>query len=191
VWLFDSAPSYRRFAKKLFGSEPSTPFGYYSSTHRALVMNIATGGGTLVHEIVHPYVAENFPGCPSWLNEGLGSLYEQSAEREGRIVGLTNWRLKGLQEAIEETRTVPLDELLGTTTAQFYGANSGLHYAQARYLLYWLQQQGKLKEYWHAFRDAHIEDPTGLATFQKVAGVRDVAAFQKEWEQYVAGLVFR
>ena len=40
------------------------------------IMNIATGGGTLVHEIVHPYVEANFPGCPAWFNEGLGSLYE-------------------------------------------------------------------------------------------------------------------
>ena len=46
-------------------------------------MNIATGGGTLVHEIVHPFVEANFPGCPTWFNEGLGSLYEQSAERKG------------------------------------------------------------------------------------------------------------
>ena len=42
-------------------------------------MNIATGGGTLVHEIVHPFMAANFEQCPSWFNEGLGSLYEQSA----------------------------------------------------------------------------------------------------------------
>ena len=56
-------------------------------------MNIATGGGTLVHELVHPYVEADFPGAPPWLNEGLGSLFEQSDERDGYIVGLTNWRL--------------------------------------------------------------------------------------------------
>ena len=35
-------------------------------------MNISTGGGTLVHEIVHPFIEANFPACPPWLNEGLG-----------------------------------------------------------------------------------------------------------------------
>ena len=49
-------------------------------------MNISTGGGTLVHEIVHPFIQSNFPNCPSWFNEGLGSLYEQCRERNGKIV---------------------------------------------------------------------------------------------------------
>ena len=77
VWLFKDAASYQRNARKLFGSKPDTPFGYYSAHDRALVMNIDTGGGTLVHEIVHPFMEANFPNCPPWFNEGLGSLYEQ------------------------------------------------------------------------------------------------------------------
>jgi hypothetical protein len=85
---------------------------------------------------------------------------------------------------------VPIEELLATTDEQFYGAGSGLHYAQARYLLYWMQQQGTLKRFWHAFKKARAEDPTGLATFQAVSGVKDVAAFQKEWEAFVLGLEF-
>ena len=93
VWLFKDSASYRTHARRLFGRDPSTPYGYYSPAHKSLVMNIETGGGTLVHEIVHPFVEANFPDCPPWLNEGLGSLYEQSGERDGHIVGFTNWRL--------------------------------------------------------------------------------------------------
>ncbi|MHC4473650.1 MAG: C39 family peptidase [Planctomycetota bacterium] len=100
VWLFKDKDSYETNAKRLFGSAPSTKFGYYSSADRALVMNIATGTGTLVHEIVHPFIEANFPGCPPWFNEGLGSLYEQCSERHGAIWGLTNWRLKGLKKEI-------------------------------------------------------------------------------------------
>src|SRR6266550_9631664 len=72
IWLFKDAASYERNALALFGEQPTTPYGYYSSAHKALVMNISTGGGTLVHEIVHPFVEANFPACPPWLNEGLG-----------------------------------------------------------------------------------------------------------------------
>ncbi|MBI3723219.1 hypothetical protein HY251_04585, partial [bacterium] len=71
VWLLKDKESYERNAKRVFGDTPTTPYGYYSHAHKALIMNIATGGGTLVHEIVHPYVAANFPDCPTWLNEGL------------------------------------------------------------------------------------------------------------------------
>ncbi len=97
IWLFKDDASYRKYAKTIFNDEPDTPYGYYSAAHRALIMNIATGTGTLVHEIVHPFVRANFPKCPAWLNEGLGSLYEHCGERDGHIVGYTNWRLRGLQ----------------------------------------------------------------------------------------------
>jgi hypothetical protein len=86
----------RAECRKDFQSKPTTPYGYYSSTHKALVMNISTGGGTLVHEIVHPFIEANFPNCPAWLNEGLGSLYEQCGEVDGHIHGYTNWRLPGI-----------------------------------------------------------------------------------------------
>src|SRR5207237_3292877 len=100
VYLFHDDASYRRGVKALTRSAPDTPYGFYSRAAGGLFMNIATGGGTLVHEIVHPYVEADFPDAPPWLNEGLGSLFEQSAERDGHIVGLTNWRLAGLQHGL-------------------------------------------------------------------------------------------
>lgn len=100
IWLFKDKASYDKHTQEIFGDTPDTPFGYFSHEHKALIMNIDTGGGTLVHEIVHPFIAANFPDCPSWFNEGLASLYEQSQEYRGRIWGRTNWRLEGLQKAI-------------------------------------------------------------------------------------------
>ncbi len=122
-------------------------------------MNISTGGGTLVHEIVHPFMSANFPECPSWFNEGLASLYEQSSERDGRIIGLTNWRLAGLQEAIREGTVPPFKTLCGTTTRQFYDQDKGTNYSQARYLCYHLQERGLLKLYYQTFRKNCETDP--------------------------------
>ncbi len=188
IWLFRDAASYRKHARELFNDVPSTPFGYYSPTHGALIMNIATGTGTLVHEIVHPFVAADFPGCPAWMNEGLGSLFEQCGEADGHIVGHTNWRLDGLQEAIRNGSTVKLSALVATTTAEFYGDRSRLHYAMARYLLYWLQQEGKLRAFYRAFRDGCAEDPTGAHALRAALGVTDLDAFQPGWERWVATL---
>src|SRR5262245_34690630 len=98
IWLFRDAASYTNHARLLFNDTPTTPFGYYSAQHHALIMNISTGGGTLVHEIVHPFMRANFSDCPAWFNEGLASLYEQSIEKNGRIRGLINWRFKGLEQ---------------------------------------------------------------------------------------------
>ena len=66
VWLFKDAASYEKHARLLFGETPTTPYGYYSRVHKALIMNIDTGGGTLVHEIVHPFMEANFPACPPY-----------------------------------------------------------------------------------------------------------------------------
>lgn len=188
IWLFQDDRSYRRFAKELFGDTPDTPYGYYSAAHGALIMNIGTGGGTLVHEIVHPYIAANFPGCPAWFNEGLGSLFEQSDERNGAIVGLTNWRLHGLQQAIRAHRAPKLSALLRTSSGEFYGADSGLHYATARYLLYWLQQHGKLTAFYRAFQAGRVQDPSGAVFLRAAIGVDDLDAWQPDFEAFVLQL---
>ncbi len=191
IWLFRNPESYRKHTKAIFNDEPTTPYGYFSHTHKALIMDISTGGGTLVHEIVHPFVAANFPACPSWLNEGLGSLYEQSGEdRLGRIIGRTNWRLAGLQKAIAEERVPSFKTLCSTTTMEFYTQDKGTNYGQARYLCYYLQQHGLLRKYYHAFYAAQREDPTGYNTLEKVLGRDDMEEFQQEWETYVMKLRF-
>ena len=190
IWLFKDKDSYEKNAKELFGTKPHTPFGYYSPSHKSLVMNISTGGGTLVHEIVHPFIASNFPRCPSWFNEGLASLYEQSSEYRGHIWGLTNWRLKGLQKAIVDEKVPEFTELCATTTRQFYDEDKGTNYSQARYLCYYLQQHGLLGQYYHTFRANATGDPTGVKTLKQVLDVDDLKKFKPDWEQFVMRLRF-
>ncbi len=191
IWLFKDKDSYEENAMALFHTKPDTPYGYYSHADRALVMNIATGGGTLVHEIVHPFIAANFPECPAWFNEGLGSLYEQSGEEDGQIHGYTNWRLPGLQTAIRKKGILSFKKLCSTTSNEFYEKDKGSNYAQARYLCYYLQQQGLLQKYYRRFFANRDDDPTGYETLQEVLGVEDMPKFQKEWEAYVLKLRFR
>ncbi|MGB7345960.1 MAG: hypothetical protein WBD20_17210 [Pirellulaceae bacterium] len=190
IWLFRDKASYEANAFRLFRSKPSTPYGYYSPSDDALVMNIATGGGTLVHEIVHPFIESNFPKCPSWLNEGLGSLYEQSGSNGEKIVGLTNWRLAGLQRAIQSDSVPAFAELCSTTRSQFYDKDPGTNYAQSRYLCYYLQEQGLLEKYYHNFVANQKTDPTGYRTLQTVLETDDMAEFQAAWQSYVLKLRF-
>ncbi|HEX6189803.1 MAG TPA: hypothetical protein VFZ40_17135, partial [Pyrinomonadaceae bacterium] len=188
IWLFKDAESYESHAQMLFGSKPTTPYGYYSSTHKALVMNISTGGGTLVHEIVHPFIEANFPNCPPWLNEGLGSLYEQSGEVRGRIHGFTNWRLPGLQADVKAGRLPSFRTLTGMNASEFYDDDRGSHYAQSRYLLYYLQQKGLLTKFYREFIAHQKTDPTGYQTLRRVLGNVDMRIFKPKWEKYVLGL---
>jgi hypothetical protein len=190
IWLFKNEKSYKKYAREIFGDRPDTPFGYYSHEHRALIMNIGTGGGTLVHEIVHPFVNSNFPECPAWFNEGLASLYEQCRQEDGRIWGLTNWRLSGLQGDIRAGRISSFEALTHTNEGEFYRCDKGNNYAQARYLCYYLQEKGLLVRFYHEFHSNRQKDPTGYETLEKVLGEQDMAAFQKRWEQFVLKLTF-
>ncbi len=192
IWLFKNEESYRRNAKAIFNDTPPTPFGYFSPTQKALIMNIASGNGTLVHEIVHPFIHANFPDCPPWFNEGLASLYEQCTEKDGRIRGQVNWRLAELEKAIKEDQLIPFERLTALNNFEFYGKdanpNYGRFYAQSRYLCFYLQEKGLLSKFYHAFKDNAKTDPTGFATLKTVLGETDMEAFQKNWEKFILGL---
>ncbi|MCK4250714.1 hypothetical protein KAX97_04675 [candidate division WOR-3 bacterium] len=190
IWLFKDEKSYYKYAKDIFGDEPTTPFGYYSETEKALVMNISTGGGTLVHEIVHPFVRANFPECPAWFNEGLASLYEQCGEKNGHIYGYTNWRLKGLQTAIKQGLVPPFKNLFSMSEYEFYTQDKGTNYGQSRYLCYYLQEKGLLVKFFHEFYKYRKEDPTGYKTLKKILSEDDMSTFKEKWEEFVMKLTF-
>jgi hypothetical protein len=95
-----------------------------------------------------------------------------------------------LQRAIKAGNVPTFKELTATTDAEFYGDDQGTNYAQARYLCYYLQEQGKLREFYHAFVATQRDDPTGYQTLVKTLGENDMAAFQKTWEKFVMGLRF-
>lgn len=184
IWLFKDHESYTNNAWRLFRDTPTTPFGYYSARHRALVMNIATGGGMLVHEIVHPFMRANFSECPAWFNEGLASLYEQSSTQNGRIHGKINRRYKGLEQAIKDRRLISFQQLTATSDGALYGGNDNpnynQHYAQARYLCYYFQEKGLLTKFYRGFVANAKSDPTGFNTLKRVLGEEDMVAFQKK-----------
>lgn len=182
VWLFKDEASYRKHVLQLTGSEPDTPYGFYSPTHNGLFMNIHTGGGTLVHELVHPFIHANFPHCPAWFNEGLASLYEQCGEKDGKICGYPNWRLPALQEAIRKRRLPSVAALTALSTNDFYTKDRGTNYGQARYLCLYLQEKGLLTTFYHRFANAK-DDPTGQQTLHALLG-----DFQPQWQGWVLGL---
>jgi hypothetical protein len=199
IYLFKDKPSYDKYTKEYFHDPAISPYGYYSPTHKALIMNISTGGGTLVHEIVHPFMAANFPACPTWFNEGLASLYEQSMDKDGHIWGLPNWRLIDLKQQLSGAapagvRPPPsFKTMCAMDSATFYDASKGSNYGVARYLCLYLQDQGVLRQFYKDFVKNQKDDPTGYETLKKTLaglGEKDMDAFRKKWEKWVLALKF-
>ncbi len=186
IYLFADKTSYEKWVKKLAGFDPHSPYGFYLPDRRAMMMNIATGGGTLVHEMTHALTHADFPGCPTWLFEGLGSLFEQcQTTRDGHIQGLVNWRLPILQKG----GFVPLQTLVEMTDAEFRGEKESLNYANARYLCLYLQQRGLLTKFYAAFREAHKagKDKSGWDTLKLTIG-QPPEEFEKQWHEWVKTL---
>ena len=189
ILLFESPGPYKRLAKKWFDDDEVPHFGFYRRRENVMLMNIATGGGTLVHELVHALMAPDFPRVPDWFNEGLASLYEQCGIDGDSIRGYVNWRAPALQEAIKDKRLRPLEELIQDPS--FYDDEKvGINYAQARYLMMYLQRRELLKEFYRRFRENVAKDPTGLETLKKVLGPQSLEDFETEWRRWVLTLKF-
>jgi len=186
VYLFRNKASYEKWVEKLAGFKPHTPYGFYMPSSKTLMMNIATGGGTLVHEMTHALTDPDFPECPTWLFEGLGSLFEQCyVDRAGRILGLVNWRLPVLRKG----GFIALKKLIQTSDEEFRGKKESLHYANARYLCLYLQERRLLRTLYKTFREAHKagKDKTGWESFKKVIK-EDPGVFEKKWHAWVKTL---
>ena len=94
------------------------------------------------------------------------------------------------QEAIRWGQVPSFEWLTSTSERQFYNEDPGTNYAQARYLCYYLQQQGMLRRLYREFKQNQKDDPTGYETLKDVLGETDMNAFKKKWERFVLDLTF-
>jgi hypothetical protein len=191
VLLFEAAPPYNAYCKAHFGEPCSTPYGFYASDSRTVVMNAGPGLGTLTHELVHPIVEADFPKAPDWINEGIASLYEAfSLPRPGEIRGHKNWRLPRLLTALRSPRERPhasLPALFAMTDGEFRGDREGLNYATARYFCQWMDGQQKLWPFYRAWRDGYAQDPTGEKAFAATMG-KSPSDLDAAWATWVKAL---
>ena len=189
IFLFKDDETYRYWAKRLFEDTDLSRFGYYKPSKKTMLMNINTGGGTLVHELTHAFVRYDFPEIPSWFNEGLGSLYERCSMNNKIILGHTNWRLPELQSAIASGTYTSLDLLVNMSEDDFYGYESSLNYAQARYLCQYLQQKNLLKKFYKTFRDSYSRDNTGKTFLEEITKMK-IDTLDEDFVKWVKSLKY-
>jgi hypothetical protein len=188
IFCFRNPATYAEYVRSAYGRAPTTPYGFYMSAERKMVLNLGTGTGTLAHELVHPLIGEDFPGVPAWFNEGFASLFEHAVRGDdGRILPRVNWRLGDLKRAFREGREVRLATLMETNTDEFYGDERGVNYATARYFCFYLQRQDLLVRYYREFRATVNADPTGKAALERVTR-KSLADFETEWRSWVGEL---
>jgi hypothetical protein len=187
IYIFPESGPYNGFCRKHYGGKDCiSRFGFYEPNDRKIIMN---GGadGTLSHELVHPFVETDFPEAPTWINEGIASLFEQPVlTRQGEIHGAKNWRFPRLRSAMNSAKEDPsirLETLFTISDEAFRGDSEDLHYAMARYFCQWMDEKGKLWPFYRAWRDNVKEDPRGEKAFIEVVGKtpKDASADWRRW----------
>jgi len=157
--LFATADRYREEAAKLGEPIPSD-WGFYRPDKRLALANLEAGIGNLRHELVHPLLGDDFPGIPSWLNEGIAALYGSSKLGKHGFTFVVNYRLRDLQRALKAGTLPSLHDLATSSFEEFHGERAMVYYAYARYVLLYLDRKGKLSA---LYADLRAADPAKQA----------------------------
>jgi len=164
IVVLSNEGSYETVAANLDGYEPSAYAGYTQRNERRIVLNLATGRGTLAHELCHVLALFDFPDMPEWFDEGLAALHEEADFSEDGLllVGRSNWRSRIVREALGQNRLTALEEVI--RAPEFRGEGEGINYALVRGFCHYLQTRGLLSHFYRKFHAAANDDPTGVAT---------------------------
>ena len=141
----------------------------------------------LVHEFTHALhhgdqVAAN-QRHPVWILEGLACLFQRSTVREGRLEVLLARDLAGLQDAVRDRKNLALAALV-TTEPEAFLKDAGLRYAEAHYVMFYLHQLGKLKDFYETYKEGYAKEPTGAAALVQTLG-KPLDEIEADWREWV------
>jgi hypothetical protein len=177
----EAAPQVRYGAvAAAFGDVPSE-LGFYRPDHRVALANLGRSLGNLRHELAHPLIGDDFPNVPTWLNEGIGSLYGTARPTDHGFEFLVNYRLRDLQRAQREGTMPTLAELAESTDADVHGKRAMVYYAMARYVLLYVDRRGKLANLYGELRAATGDVP-------KQRGILEAYIDERAFASWVARL---
>jgi hypothetical protein len=188
IVLLSGDESYQSCALLLDGQRRAAFAGYYERKDHRIVVNVATGKGTVAHELAHALGHFDFPEMPEWFDEGLASLHEDArfSADHLHIAGLPNWRKRDLLPALKKGTLQSLEQLI--TGGRVRPNRQAVDYAHARFFCLFLQQRGLLEPFYRKFRSGATNDPTGLRTIEALFGVSDLMSVDEEFRHWVQDL---
>ncbi|MBT6157543.1 MAG: hypothetical protein HOL01_23415 [Planctomycetaceae bacterium] len=191
ILFFSGDQTFREHARRLDQRSAMHEYGYYHRADRRIVINAATGNGTLAHELTHALARVDFPHIPPWFDEGLAALHEQCEFSDDglRLNGMSNWRLNVLRDAIQHSRLHSIETLMSKPAISPERAD--IDYAHARYFCLYLQSRRLLSPFYRKFRQAAAIDPTGIDTLRELLQTDSLKTTDKNFRRWVLGLETR
>ena len=162
--------------------------GFYRPTDRTLIA--VDRGRVLLHEFTHALhhadMAAARQSHPIWVCEALATLFESCRITPQGLVPQVDTRLTTLKKALADKTIVPLDRFVKLSNDEF-GRNADICYAQARYLLLHLHEEGLLRAWYEAYRAGYDKDKTGRAALEKTLR-KPLGAIERDWHKWLAQL---
>jgi hypothetical protein len=168
------------------GSQPLAAYaGHYDPATRTL--ESLSLSDVLIHEFTHALhhgdqMLAN-QRHPTWIREGLAGLFQRSVMREGRLEMLPGRDLTSLQEAARNHKVHTFVALLAMDQQAFL-ASAELCYAESHYIMFYLNQIGKLKDFYENYKAGYAADPSGGAALAKTLD-RPLDEIESDWREWV------
>jgi tetratricopeptide (TPR) repeat protein len=191
-WIMVALPERRGFtqwAVTVFGQgvtrSISSVGGAYEHQKRRLVAQDL--GATLRHEFIHVLHWRDMnrlgQAHAPWIQEGLASLVEDYDMKAGEPVPVPSWRTNIVKRMLDVGRLSKIELLAKTEMNAFTSKRPLAKYAQARAIMLFLLDQGKLTEFYNTYCDQYAQDPTGILSIETVLSVEidEVNAQYRAW----------
>ena len=162
--------------------------GFYRPGDRTLIS--IDRGRVLLHEFTHALHAADAAAAqqvhPIWVREGLATLLETAAITPAGLEPRTDLRLLAVQKALRDKTLISLDKLIAMGDKPF-AKDAVQCYAQSRYLMLYLHQQGRLNQWYRHYKAGYADDPSGLKAMEKTLGMR-IWAIETAWQEWLVKL---
>jgi C-terminal processing protease CtpA/Prc len=125
---------------------------------------------------------------PIWLQEGLACLLEDvDVGSDGTLTIRPSWRTNIAKRLAKMGGLTPWERLFTMDHKEFVERRPRAAYAQARAVVMFLQEQGKLVEWYRAYVAGFDEDPTGIKAMETVFA-EPSAQVQREYRKWLIDL---
>ncbi len=171
IYIATNSDQFVQTAEKLHGIKVNRNLLGYSMNADLSIIAKASQlyTGTIKHELMHVLINHNYLAMAPWLSEGIPAIYEVSGFKDDQLLGLSNWRGRILDGALEHDIELDLEALVGYNWMEFnaykrnkYNKNMlAVNHALARYFCMYLDEQGKLVE---IFKKYTLRNPETMTT---------------------------
>ena len=153
----------------------------------------------LQHEGFHQFAWLHYRGrLPQWLNEGIAQVFEDAPLVDGRLHPgpIQTGRLMRIQRAVGSGQALPLSRLMQlgpmewTDLVDRYPERSGLVYAQAWSVVYFLVHggQGRYRQGFARYLDLLEQGVPDGEALPRAFGVRDLEPMEARWRVFIRDL---